>query len=124
MDFVVPVCDYFEGMMSLGPYRTEDAGRKMDVIQFGMIPEIVGRLPIITNTNYLDKKSLEKILTEPQNAIIKQYQKLFSYSNVELTFTKGAIERLAEYAEALQTGARGLRTCVGRAWYDLASEIW
>lgn len=85
-----------------------------DIIQFGMIPEIVGRLPIITNTNYLDKKSLEKILTEPQNAIIKQYQKLFSYSNVELTFTKGAIERIAEYAEALQTGARGLRTCVER----------
>lgn len=85
-----------------------------DIIQFGMIPEIVGRLPIITNTNYLDKKSLQKILTEPQNAIIKQYQKLFSYSNVELTFTKGAIERLAEYAEALQTGARGLRTCVER----------
>lgn len=85
-----------------------------DIIQFGMIPEIVGRLPIITNTNYLSKKSLQKILTEPQNAIIKQYQKLFSYSNVELTFTKGAIERLAEYAEALQTGARGLRTCVER----------
>lgn len=85
-----------------------------DIIQFGMIPEIVGRLPIITNTNYLSKKSLQKILTEPQNAIIKQYQKLFSYSNIELTFTKGAIERLAEYAEALQTGARGLRTCVER----------
>lgn len=85
-----------------------------DIIQFGMIPEIVGRLPIITNTNYLSKKSLQKILTEPQNAIIKQYQKLFSYSNVELTFTNGAIERLAEYAEALQTGARGLRTCVER----------
>lgn len=85
-----------------------------DIIQFGMIPEIVGRLPIITNTNYLSKKSLQKILTEPQNAIIKQYQKLFSYSNVELTFTKGAIERLAEYTEALQTGARGLRTCVER----------
>lgn len=85
-----------------------------DIIQFGMIPEIVGRLPIITNTNYLDKKSLQNILTEPQNAIIKQYQKLFAYSNVELTFTKGAIERIAEYAEALQTGARGLRTCVER----------
>lgn len=85
-----------------------------DIIRFGMIPEIVGRLPIITNTNYLNKKSLQKILTEPQNAIIKQYQKLFSYSNVELIFTKGAIERLAEYGEALQTGARGLRTCVER----------
>lgn len=85
-----------------------------DIIQFGMIPEIVGRLPIITNTNYLDKKSLQNILIEPKNAIIKQYQKLFAYSNVELTFTKGAIERIAEYAEALQTGARGLRTCVER----------
>lgn len=89
-----------------------------DIIQFGMIPEIVGRLPIITNTNYLDKKSLENILIEPKNAIIKQYQKLFAYSNVELTFTKGAIERLAEYAEALQTGARGLRTCVERVLKD------
>lgn len=85
-----------------------------DIIQFGMIPEIVGRLPIITNTNYLDKSSLKHILTDPQNAIIRQYQKLFAYSNIELTFTNGAIERLAEYAEALQTGARGLRTCVER----------
>ena len=85
-----------------------------DIIQFGMIPEIVGRLPIITNTNYLDKSSLKHILTDPQNAIIKQYQKIFAYSNIELTFTNGAIERLAEYAEALQTGARGLRTCVER----------
>lgn len=85
-----------------------------DIIQFGMIPEIVGRLPIITNTNYLDKSSLKHILTDPQNAIIKQYQKLFAYSNIELTFTNGAIERLAEYAEALKTGARGLRTCVER----------
>lgn len=89
-----------------------------DLIHFGMIPEIVGRLPIITHTNYLDKKALQHILTEPQNAILKQYQKIFAYNNIKLTFTKNAIERIADYAEALETGARGIRTCVERVLKD------
>lgn len=85
-----------------------------DIIQFGMIPEIVGRLPIITHTNPLDKQALKHILTQPVNALIKQYKKLFLYYNIKLEFTNNAIDRIAEYAQKMSTGARGLRTCIER----------
>lgn len=83
-----------------------------DIIKYGMIPEIVGRMPVITHTERLDKKALLHILTEPVNAITKQYQKLMKYSNVELSFSPGALDRIAETAEGLNTGARALRTCM------------
>lgn len=83
-----------------------------DIIKYGMIPEIVGRMPVITHTEHLDKKALLHILTEPVNAITKQYQKLMKYSNVELSFSAGALDRIAETAECLNTGARALRTCM------------
>lgn len=83
-----------------------------DIIKYGMIPEIVGRMPVITHTEHLDKKALLHILTEPVNAITKQYQKLMKYSNVELSFSAGALDRIAETAEGLNTGARALRTCM------------
>lgn len=83
-----------------------------DIIKYGMIPEIVGRMPVITHTEHLDKKALLHILTEPVNAITKQYQKLMKYSNVELSFSDGALDRIAETAEQLNTGARALRTCM------------
>ena len=83
-----------------------------DIIKYGMIPEIVGRMPVITHTEHLDKKALLHILTEPVNAITKQYQKLMRYSNVELSFSAGALDRIAETAEGLNTGARALRTCM------------
>lgn len=83
-----------------------------DIIKYGMIPEIVGRMPVITHTEHLDKKALLHILTEPVNAITKQYQKLMKYSNVELSFSDGALDRIAETAEELNTGARALRTCM------------
>lgn len=83
-----------------------------DIIKYGMIPEIVGRLPVITHTERLDKKALLHILTEPVNAITKQYQKLMKYSNVELSFSGGALDKIAETAEGLNTGARALRTCM------------
>ena len=89
-----------------------------DITHFGMIPEIVGRLPVITYTNPLDKESLKHILTQPVNALVKQYKKLFLYYNIQLEFTNNAIDRIAEYAEQLNTGARSLRTCMERLMQD------
>lgn len=89
-----------------------------DIIHFGMIPEIVGRLPIITYTKPLDKQALKHILTEPVNALVKQYKKLFLYYNIQLEFTNNAIDRIAEYAEQLNTGARSLRACMENLMRD------
>lgn len=83
-----------------------------DIIKFGMIPEIVGRLPVITHTLELDKTALRHILTEPTNALVKQYKKLLAYSNVELSFTDGALDTIAERAHEMGTGARALRSCM------------
>ncbi len=81
-----------------------------DLIKFGLIPEFIGRLPIVTNVNELEKDSLIKILTEPKNAIIKQFQKMFALDDIELVFTDDSLEALAELALKRNTGARGLRS--------------
>lgn len=81
-----------------------------DLIKFGMVPEFVGRLPIITVLNELDEESLVKILTEPKNALIKQYKKLFSYDDIELKVEDAALIEIAKKAIAQKTGARGLRS--------------
>ncbi len=80
-----------------------------DLVEFGMIPELVGRLPVFTTLDPLDVDILTRILTEPRNALVKQYQKFFEYEQCELEFTKGALHALAEKALELETGARGLR---------------
>ncbi len=81
-----------------------------DLIKFGMVPEFVGRLPIITVLNELDEESLVKILTEPKNALIKQYKKLFSYDDIELEVEDAALIEISKKAIAQKTGARGLRS--------------
>ncbi|KAI4453423.1 atp-dependent clp protease atp-binding subunit clpx-like mitochondrial-related [Holotrichia oblita] len=81
-----------------------------DLIKFGLIPEFVGRVPVTVSLTSLDKDALVKILSEPKNALIKQYQKLMAMDDVELIFDKGAIEAIAEKAIELNTGARGLRS--------------
>ena len=83
-----------------------------DVIKFGMIPEFIGRLPVIATLEELDKKALVNILTEPKNAIIKQYRKLFALNDAALTITDDAIEAIAEKALKRTTGARGLRSII------------
>ena len=83
---------------------------QQDIIKYGLIPELVGRLPVITVLDPLDKEALVRILTEPKNAITKQYKKLFEYDGVELEFTPEALDAIAEKAAALQNGARGLRS--------------
>ena len=80
-----------------------------DLIKFGLIPEFVGRLPVLTTVEQLERPALIEILTEPKNALVKQYQKFFEYDNVRLDFTDDALEAIADQAILRNTGARGLR---------------
>jgi ATP-dependent Clp protease ATP-binding subunit ClpX len=83
-----------------------------DIIKFGMIPEFIGRLPVIATLKDLDKKALIQILTQPKNAIVKQYTKLFTLNNAQLEFTEEAIEAIADKALKRNIGARGLRSII------------
>ena len=94
-----------------------------DIIKFGLIPELVGRLPIITSLNNLDKKALIDILTKPKNAIVKQYKKLFKMDNVKLDIQKGALDRVVELALERKTGARGLRAIMENSMMDAMYEV-
>ena len=80
-----------------------------DVLKYGLIPELVGRLPVITTLNALSRDDLVRILTEPKNALVKQYQKLLGYDNVELVFEQEALGAVADKAIERNIGARGLR---------------
>ncbi|HWO68674.1 MAG TPA: ATP-dependent Clp protease ATP-binding subunit ClpX [Umezawaea sp.] len=97
-----------------------------DLIKFGLIPEFIGRLPMVASVTNLDKPSLVKILTEPKNALVKQYQKLFEMDGVELEFTKTAMEAVADQAILRGTGARGLRAIMEEVllpvMYDIPSR--
>ena len=83
-----------------------------DLVKFGMIPELVGRLPVITALKGMDKKTLVRIMTEPKNSIIKQYQALFKMDNIDLEFDKKALEKIADLTIERKTGARGLRSII------------
>lgn len=93
-----------------------------DLRNFGLIPELIGRFPVITHTNKLSKKDLVRILTEPQNSLLKQYRKLLEMDGVDLTFTKDALEAVAEEAIKSDTGARGLRGVMERVLMDVMYE--
>lgn len=97
-----------------------------DIKKFGIIPELVGRLPVIAPLAVLEVEDLKKIICEPRNAIIKQYQKMFSMDNVDLEFDEGAIEEIAKKAHKQKTGARGLRAIIENIMleimYDLPTE--
>ena len=98
----------------------------LDLKAFGLIPEILGRLPVITYTDELDKKALKKILTEPKNALVKQYQELFKIDNIELTFTDKALDLIVEHTIENKLGARGLRgvmeQIMNKAMFELPSD--
>ena len=94
-----------------------------DLLKFGIIPELVGRLPVITSLRGLDKDDLVRILTEPKNALCKQYHKLLCYDQVELSFEKGALEAIAEKAIERQIGARGLRAIMEEIMTKIMYEI-
>ena len=94
-----------------------------DLKSFGLIPEIIGRLPVLTHLNPLDREALEKILTEPKNSIIRQYKKLFEMDGVELTFDKEALETLVDKAVEYKLGARGLRSIVESVMMDAMYDM-
>jgi ATP-dependent Clp protease ATP-binding subunit ClpX len=94
-----------------------------DLKEFGLIPEIIGRLPVLTHTNPLDKKSLRSILTEPKNAIIKQYEKLFAMDGIRFTITEQALDYLVEQAIEYKLGARGLRSLCEAVFTDAMFEL-
>ena len=94
-----------------------------DLMRYGMIPEFMGRLPVIAVLDELDEKSLVRILTEPRNALVKQYQKLFEFEKVSLKFTDGALNSLAKEAMKRKTGARGLRSILETSMLDTMYEL-
>jgi len=94
-----------------------------DLIKYGLIPEFVGRLPVIGLLGELDKDALVRILTEPRNALTKQYQRIFEYEDVTLTFTKDALEAVAEKALGRKIGARGLRLILEDLMLDLMYQL-
>ena len=94
-----------------------------DLVRFGLIPELIGRLPVVTPLQELDEHALIQILTEPKNAIIKQYQALFQMENVELEFTQEALVAIAKKAIARKTGARGLRSIVENLLLDTMYDL-
>jgi ATP-dependent Clp protease ATP-binding subunit ClpX len=94
-----------------------------DLLHFGLIPEFIGRLPVVATLEELDEKTLISILTEPKNALVKQYQKLFAFEGVDLRFTEGALGAVARKALAQKSGARGLRAILEHAMMDLMYEL-
>jgi ATP-dependent Clp protease ATP-binding subunit ClpX len=94
-----------------------------DLLKYGLIPEFVGRLPVSVSLDTLTRPDLIRILTEPRNAVVKQYEKFFALDNVELVFTDDALEATAKQAEVRKTGARGLRTTIEEVLLDVMYEI-
>ena len=94
-----------------------------DLVKFGLIPEFVGRVPITVTLEGLSKDALVKILTKPRNALVKQYQKLFDFDDVKLTFEDEAVQRIAEMAYERETGARGLRSIMEKTMMYVMYEI-
>ena len=94
-----------------------------DLVHVGMIPELVGRLPIVAALTPLDKKDLVRILTEPKNALVKQYGKLFEMAQAQLEFTPGALLGIADRALKRDTGARALRAVTEEIMLDLMYEL-
>ncbi len=116
-------------LASITEKREENIGELLknvlpqDLIRFGLIPEFIGRVPIVVSLNALDREAMIRILTEPKNAIIRQYQKLFELDGVELTFEKDAVERIADKTIERKIGARGLRSIIEGAMLDVMYEI-
>ena len=94
-----------------------------DLLKFGLIPEFIGRLPIMVTLDPLDDLALRRILTEPRNALVRQYQKIFAMDGIELTFTKEALVAIAQRAQTRKTGARGLRSILEEVMLDVMYDL-
>ncbi|NTV14442.1 MAG: ATP-dependent Clp protease ATP-binding subunit ClpX [Desulfobulbaceae bacterium] len=97
--------------------------RSEDLLRFGLIPELVGRLPVIATMDELDEADLVRVLREPKNALTKQYERLFAYDNIRLRFTEGAMAAIAREAMKRKSGARGLRAVIEEAMLDVMFEL-
>ncbi|MCK5915378.1 MAG: ATP-dependent Clp protease ATP-binding subunit ClpX [Deltaproteobacteria bacterium] len=94
-----------------------------DLLKFGLIPEFIGRMPVIASLGELDREALIRILTEPRNALVKQYRKLFKVDQVELDFSAAALEKIAQLAVEQKTGARGLRSILERVMNSIMFDL-
>ena len=94
-----------------------------DLKSFGLIPEIIGRLPVLTYLNPLDREALRRILVEPKNSIVRQYEKLFEMDGIKLTFPKETLDMIVDRAVEYKLGARGLRSIVESVMMDAMFEI-
>ena len=112
-----------ESNKDIDKYKIFEELLPQDLLKFGLIPEFVGRLPIIATLRELDKEALIDIVTKPKNALVKQYQKLFKLDNVELEFEKNALEKIVDKAIERKTGARGLRSIIEEIMRDVMFEI-
>jgi ATP-dependent Clp protease ATP-binding subunit ClpX len=106
------------GMAETLPHVNAD-----DLIEFGMIPELVGRLPVISALTPLNEDALVRVLTEPKNALTKQYERLFSMEEANLTFTDEALKAIAKKARERETGARGLRSIIEQTMLDIMFDL-
>ena len=104
-------------------YKVYEQLLPQDLLKFGLIPEFVGRLPIVATLRELDKEALIRIVTEPKNALVKQYQKLLSLDGVKLEFEKEALEAIVDKAIERKTGARGLRSIIEEIMRDIMFDI-
>jgi len=112
-----------ESKKQLDRYKVFEELLPQDLLKFGLIPEFVGRLPIIATLRELDRKALLKIVTEPKNALVKQYKKLFAMDGVELEFEKEALNAIVDKAIERNTGARGLRSIIEDVMRDIMFDI-
>ncbi len=116
----------FESELSKNIEHKDDVLKNInqhDLVKYGLIPELIGRIPILTVLDELDKDALVKIMTEPKNSIVKQYTKLFEMDNVELEFEPGALEAMADITLERKTGARGLRSVFESILGDLMFSV-
>jgi ATP-dependent Clp protease ATP-binding subunit ClpX len=107
-----------QGLAEMLPHVNAD-----DMIEFGMIPELVGRLPVVSALTPLDEEALVRVLTEPKNALTKQYERLFSMEEANLTFTDEALRSIAKKAQERETGARGLRSIIEKVMLDIMFDL-
>ena len=112
-----------ESPKEIDKYKIYEELLPQDLLKYGLIPEFVGRLPIVTTLRELDKQTLIKIVTEPKNALVKQYKKLFEYDDVELQFEPEALELIVDKALERNTGARGLRSIIEDIMRDIMFDI-
>ena len=115
----------FNAVLRVRNANTDQFGEVMpeDLLKFGMIPEFVGRLPVITSVHNLDREALIQILTEPRNALVKQYRRLFELDGVDLEFTPDSLEAIADQANLRGTGARGLRAILEEVLQSVMYEV-